>query len=536
MSRDSAKIYNMGFYSAEAEVTDIIKALGDDNPFLTKKLKEYNINSQVYLGFLRHISNQGEGQSWQNFIRGEFTTTYIKNESTNPFELLDGKILTNSLSQPNVGLENSELVEKYIGVDNVLEKFDICDLYPLTNLKWDKDYLANGAQLQNAESVYKTNEVLKYNLNNKSIVNFNDTQIIKPITNYNYDDSVFDQNVVLTDLKLFYQNRQIKNQFITEGNVFYKGYNGNLVAEQTTSILNTPYFVNAIQKGVYNFRYNTNDLYPYKLAAYLFLNSLPLATLKEKYKLVNDTNDTTNELNYIMSTIKKFGGVHKLPYAWVLKYGSLWHRYKVWVDTGKDILSDVWQNFNYSYNYDPVNSATTKVYNVTINSVPQEIILQTNLTTTVGANNYIKTVINDGFYPRTLDDFNVFYQGRRLFDVTPSVGGTCAVVNGNQLEILTINSNEIIDGTIISGTGLQYNTTIVNQLSGVTGGIGRYTITPNQTPNGATITANVLGPVINFVVTNPNSVGYTSAEIQLALDTNKLKMFKTTESMINRPY
>ena len=534
MSRDSSKIYNMSFYSAEAEVTDIIQALSDDNPFLTKKLKEYNINSQVYLGFLRHISNQGEGQSWQNFIRGEFNTTYIKNETTNPFELLDGKILDNEISQPNVGLENSDLVEKYIGVDNVPEKYDICDLYPLTNLTWDKNYLANGTILQNTESVYKTSDVLKYNLNNKSIVNFNDTQVIKPITNLNYVDSVFNQTVITTDLKIFYQDREIKNQFITEGNIFYKNYNGNLIADQTTSMLNTPYFINAIQKGVYNFRYNSGDLAPYKLAAYLFLNSLPLATLKERYKLVNDTNNTTNELSYIMSTIKKFGAVHKLPYAWVLKYGSLWHRYKTWVDTGNDILTDVWQDFNYSYNYDPVNSATTKVYNVTLNGVNQDIVLEDNVSTTVGINTFTKTIINNGFYPKTLDDFNVFYQGRQLFETNVQIIGTCAVVNDNQLQVLSVNSNEIINGMIISGSGLQYNTTIVSQVSGTTGGVGRYNITPNQLPNGSTITLNLLGPTINFLVTNPNSIGYTSAEIQLALNT-KLTIVKTTKSLINLP-
>jgi hypothetical protein len=534
MSRDSSKIYNMSFYSAEAEVTDIIQALSDDNPFLTKKLKEYNINSQVYLGFLRHISNQGEGQSWQNFIRGEFNTTYIKNETINPFELLDGKILGNEISQPNVGLENSDLVEKYIGVDNVPEKYDICDLYPLTNLTWDKDYLANGTILQNPESVYKTSDVLKYNLNNKSIVNFNDTQVIKPITNLNYIDSVFNQTVVTANLKLFYQNRQIKNQFITEGNVFYKNYNNNLISDQTTSMLNTPYFINAIQKGVYNFRYNSGDLAPYKLAAYLFLNSLPLATLKERYKLVDDTNNTTNELSYIMSTIKKFGAIHKLPYAWVVKYGSLWHRYKTWVDTGNDILTDVWQDFNYSYNYDPVNSATTKVYNVTLNGTPQDIVLEDNVSTTIGVNTFTKTIINNGFYPKTLDDFNVFYQGRQLFETNVQIIGTCAVVNDNQLEVLSVNSNEIINGMIISGSGLQYNTTIVSQVSGTTGGVGRYNITPNQLPNGSTITLNLLGPTINFLVTNPNSIGYTSAEIQLALNT-KLNIVKTTGSLINEP-
>jgi hypothetical protein len=185
----------------------------------------------------------------------------------------------------------------------------------------------------------------------------------------------------------------------------------------------------------------------------------------------------------------------------------------------------VWKDYNYSYNYDPINSATTKVYNVTINNIPQEIILEGNLNTTVGNNNYIKTVINNGFYPKTIDDFNVFYQGRTLFDSTFQINGTCQIVNNNQLNILSINSNEIINGMVISGTGIQFGTTIDSQVNGTTGGVGLYNVSPNQTQNGG---------VINFVITNLNSIGYTSGEIQAALDT-KLSMVKTTESVINRP-
>jgi hypothetical protein len=120
------------------------------------------------------------------------------------------------------------------------------------------------------------------------------------------------------DLKTFYLTRLLKTQYPTEGNVSYVNYENKLVAEQTTSMLNTPYFINAIQKGVYDFRYNANNLYPYKYAAYLFLNSLPLGTLREKYKSYN-LDGSSNDLNYILATIKKYGAVHRLPYAWVLK-------------------------------------------------------------------------------------------------------------------------------------------------------------------------------------------------------------------------
>ena len=47
--------------------------------------------------------------------------------------------------------------------------------------------------------------VLKYDLNNKSIVNFNENQVIKPITNFNYANSVFNQTVFTTFLTITYQ-------------------------------------------------------------------------------------------------------------------------------------------------------------------------------------------------------------------------------------------------------------------------------------------------------------------------------------------
>ena len=48
----------------------------------------------------------------------------------------------------------------------------------------------------------------------------------------------------------------------------------------------------------YNWR--KKDKYPYTQAAYLFINSLPLASLRERYK----TNGASTELDYIASCFK----------------------------------------------------------------------------------------------------------------------------------------------------------------------------------------------------------------------------------------
>ena len=91
------------------------------------------------------------------------------------------------------------------------------------------------------------------------------------------------------------------------------------VPSSTTSILNTPFFVNAILEGVNKQR--GKEKFPYVAAAYLFINSLPLATLRERYK--SNFGEKYN-LDYIATCFNKFGALHKVPFAWILKIGSLW--------------------------------------------------------------------------------------------------------------------------------------------------------------------------------------------------------------------
>jgi hypothetical protein len=203
---------------------------------------------------------------------------------------------------------------------------------------------------------------------------------------------------------VFYLTRN-PNQFIaTEGYINGTTPTGAFSPRSTTSMLNTPYFINAIQNGVYNSRASGNT-YPYVQAAYLFLNSLPLATLREKYKSL--TNDVTSDLDYISSVLKKFGAIHKLPYAWILKYGSIWHRYKKYKETNVDILESAWKNFDYAGNYYPPTSSTTKSYFFKYEGTTTDIQLQSEGVADIG--------MQVGFYPKVINDFNVFYTGYDLY-------------------------------------------------------------------------------------------------------------------------
>lgn len=491
-NRQSGYKYSIYEVEAEDEAINVLQSLGADNPFLSKKLKEYLLDSNNYVPFLKHISNQGQGESWQNYIRGEFVTPYIRGEVASPSGIFNSDIFGSLKSQPGVGLltpKNLVNITNYLTGSSITNEFDIVDTYPLTNLDWDKKNLAYGSVLNDANLAFDTKLVLSYNGIHKTIMNFelgDDANTKRPFTYFTTTN--FPTIPELTDIKSFYQTRQYKDQFATEGNLKYSNYSNYLTENQTTSMLNSPYFINAIQKGVFNFRYKQNDLYPYKSAAYLFLNSLPLATLREKYKSLN--GQATTDLDYILATIKKFGGVHRLPYAWILKYGSIWHRYKIYKQTGVDMLDDVWTDFNYKKNWDPATSASTYSYNLTLDGTQRNLVLDT----TTGTPPF--TDINTGFYPQLIDDFNVFIQGLKLFSGQTQVSGSCTSVSltgtcdtfqvtgtcsstGTGITINSITNNFITLPSFIYVPQFNTNIQLVSQTSGTTGGVGNYTIPLN---------------------------------------------------------
>jgi len=93
---------------------------------------------------------------------------------------------------------------------------------------------------------------------------------------------------------------------------------------QCVSMLNTPWFANAIYKGFT--QEGALQPLPYAEAAYLFLNSLPLSSTLEK---IITSFDSKNQYGgYTAQVIKQLASYHDLPYAFILKMGSLWWNYK----------------------------------------------------------------------------------------------------------------------------------------------------------------------------------------------------------------
>lgn len=405
----------------KSESQNIRESLGESSPYLKYKLKNELINADNFVEKLFFFSNQGTGRSWQDFSRDFFVTNYLRTLTNNSFSILQENE-QGPIPQLNISGLNEEL-KKVIYTQS---EPTVMDTYPFTNEVWCSTNLV-GINKNLGNKKFNTNEVLTVFEDRNVISNFNnlnDNTFKRPVTNFSYLDATNPLTNLSSSIQIgdYYRSLDLKKVLPTVGTTFTEVPAKNITGQPAlpfdtaTSMLNTPYFVNSILKGVDNFR--RNNKYPYKAAAYLFLNSLPLISLREKLKsktTVSSVNGNTNEinsglddLNYMFASLKKFGAIHKLPYAWILKMGSIWHRYKLYKLSGIDILNDAWKNYDFAKQYDPINGDVTKTYTITIEGTEIKIQLQAGYSQT--------TNIQLGFYPKTINDFNVFYNGYDLFE------------------------------------------------------------------------------------------------------------------------
>ncbi len=120
------------------------------------------------------------------------------------------------------------------------------------------------------------------------------------------------------------------------------GYKTNLFARKfninqtSTNILNTPYF----HKQLYSDFLNTTTSYgKYVGSAYLLLNSMAFTDLSDIKSGV--TINTKTQYNDVLtsSLFREIGSSQFVPYHLMLKWGSIYHRYKKYINEDVDILT-----------------------------------------------------------------------------------------------------------------------------------------------------------------------------------------------------
>lgn len=158
-------------------------------------------------------------------------------------------------------------------------------MYPFTDKNWVKTNFTNGTGMDE-KLAFNTTKSLVYNTNKKVISNFTDGQSEDeklPITNFVYKD-IKQPQVNVFDMSNFYASRTYDKQLPTEGDIKYLNYSGLVSSYQTTSIFNTPYFINSIQEGVEKSR-NKKE-YPYVSSALSIFEQFTTFNIKRKIQII----------------------------------------------------------------------------------------------------------------------------------------------------------------------------------------------------------------------------------------------------------
>ena len=455
LSSNYTKLYKSGGYGEEvySVISDFeynnLKESIPNSTELIELFKNFAFSYENLLRLMKSVSNNGQGKSWNLFARGQFATDYIKSYLDKSYGIYDLSFLEDETTTVESNVENIDKLKTYLKSNNS-DELGFTDGYPFNNLSWIKKNLSNGSNITSVRLSNDTSKMFTINETKKTIASFDEEDGVftkKPYTYFQWLLNTSESpNQLTSDLASsenspgqtsFATNSQVINYYnsriqskltLTESFIDYGtkyDTTKNFVTKkQTTSLLNTPYFINALMKGVENQK-NDNEN-PYTALGYLYLNSLPLSTLREKFK--TNENQVTTELNYIFATLNKFSSIHKLPYLFILKYGSIWHRYKKYQNDSVDILDDVWKDFDYINAYDPISETTTKQYTfndfggeeitlrqfsettgqVPIN--PIEVDGQTGLTKTI-----TNTVVQNGFFPKVINDVYYFFTTKDLF-------------------------------------------------------------------------------------------------------------------------
>jgi hypothetical protein len=403
----------------DLESKNIINAVRD-SPSLVEKLKTKKYNLQTLRQELFNISNSGGiGANWADFERDKYVTDYLRNDIEKDYGLFD----MSTIDARSISLDNTipliKNFEEYLRSSEISE-FSFLDTLPFT----DDDYVTGNTKSTKAKFFNETTKTYLFLDDKKTISRLSETEEYKSIKCFkdyantqfkNFSTNVFFDKQTDTKienregLKKFFDDTDKKNYYLTVNDILLKDtYSGSVGTNfQKTTIFNTPYFINSILDGVNKEKNKVEN--PYTTLGYLYLAAMPLSDLTD---FIIDTSQET-DLDGFAATLKNFSAIHQIPYASILKFGSIWYRYKKYLDENVDILDDVWKNFDYNQYYDPFNNSLTtnfQIKNYTGGTIDFRGYKSQAFNTT-----QVSETFNTGFYPKMINDLHWYFTKKDLF-------------------------------------------------------------------------------------------------------------------------
>lgn len=239
-------------------------------------------------------------------------------------------------------------------------------------------------------------------------------------------------------------NFWVKNGLIDyTTNIFSKPINAD---GNTTLMLNTPYFHNQLFSD-FN---KTNPMGKYVGSAYLLLNSLPFIELSDYVTYQMKDKSVTNVL--VSSLFKEVSSSQYIPYHLMLKWGSIYHRYKTFLQSGTDILNGCLSGTTTT----PISGRT--FFDNGVDSVPPLFINGNPITYTIGKDVGIHPYY-DSIFHQVVNGYEHFtYSNNYSTDFENKINNGSIIVSNNTLG----NSNktnywtQFVDNSKYTTTDVRY--------------------------------------------------------------------------------
>jgi len=287
-------------------------------------------------------------ESIKELVNIEFgTINEVISEETDIIDILNTTIKTPT-DLFNIMITLSPFERNQYYKDSIPTQNYIKDLleFPFTINQYDNDRVKTPKN----ENLYDkfNNELLNYTPESyrKNIYPFNSslytTYLEKPFSDNDFkfkgvlqvrQDKGFISSPISTYswIKDEYRNIDSNYNLFTQSMLFEK---------QAEHILNTPYF----HKQLYRDFTRTNPYSKYVGSAYLLINSLPFLELTDNIRFsTEDSKENLNESTLlppikISSLFREISSTQFVPYHLIVKWGSIYHRYKKKILEGVDIL------------------------------------------------------------------------------------------------------------------------------------------------------------------------------------------------------
>jgi hypothetical protein len=401
---------------ANLEFKTIKESIAEDNGLL--KFVSNVITKDVLKNKLKTIAQFENYSYYQDLLP---TTDYLKEFYSSPFKI---EQYETKIKSKNANKDYEKLNEQLL--DYKAEKYR-SNIYP-----FNSDLYVSYLKASNSG-------VTSYDLSNLSFDGFMEVNVKEGFISGKVDPKLW-----------------VKGSGFTK-NIFAQKLK---IGKNDTYILNTPYFHNQLYSDFNASQKKVKG--KYVGSAYLLLNSLPFVDLEDSIEY------TTGKSVMVSSIFREISSSQYIPYHLMLKWGSIYHRYKKFIVDGVDILGPNTDDgsigcLTSGYTTTPIDG--DNFFGVTGDS-PTAITL-----ITVNGNSNVGNVIDFGIHPWYDSIFNQIVNGYTHYVI--SSGET------------SFNSN-VVDGKIVCRrryeNGFNYWTQYVDN-SMFTSSDSRYTLLPSDGGN-----------------------------------------------------